>query len=178
MDAAEIRLDLVAGHVDGRGDDVARMLAAQLDDVFAEIGLDRHDAVLFQEGVEADLLGDHRLALGDGLGVPLAGDVEEDLAGVVRILGEMHDAAGGFDLGHIGLDIEVEMLQRVVLDGDGVVAQGVEFRQGVDGGLALVDEALLDMAEGPLQLDIGERLDGIGLERMRSDLHGAEPIRA
>ena len=41
MRRAEIGLDLVAGEVHGGGDDVARMFAAQLDDVFAEIRLDR-----------------------------------------------------------------------------------------------------------------------------------------
>ena len=46
VDAAEIGLDLVLVQMHGRRDDVARLLAAQLDDVFAEIGLDRADAVL------------------------------------------------------------------------------------------------------------------------------------
>ena len=41
MRRAEIGLDLVAGQVHGGGDDVARMFAAQLDDIFAEVGLDR-----------------------------------------------------------------------------------------------------------------------------------------
>ena len=48
VDAAEILLDLRGVEVDGRRDDVARQLAAQLDDVFAEIGLDRPDAVRFE----------------------------------------------------------------------------------------------------------------------------------
>ena len=41
MDAAEVGLDVVAGDVDRRGDDVRGRLAAQLDDIFAEVGLDR-----------------------------------------------------------------------------------------------------------------------------------------
>ena len=68
VDAAEIVLDLRLGEVNRGRDDVGRQLVAQLDDVFAEIGLDRRDAVAFEEIVEADLLGDHRLALGHGLG--------------------------------------------------------------------------------------------------------------
>ena len=38
---------------------------AELDQVLAEIGLDRRDAIGFEMMVEVDLLGDHRLALGD-----------------------------------------------------------------------------------------------------------------
>ena len=41
VDAAEVRLDLLLGEMHGRRDDVRRHLVAQLDDVFAEIGLDR-----------------------------------------------------------------------------------------------------------------------------------------
>ena len=44
MGAAEVGLDVVAGDVDRRRDDVRGRLAAQLDDIFAEIGLDRFDA--------------------------------------------------------------------------------------------------------------------------------------
>ncbi len=73
--AARKRLgDLLLHQVDRRRDDVARRLVAELDDVFAEIGLDRRDAVGFEMIVERDLLGDHRLALGDGLGAGRAAD--------------------------------------------------------------------------------------------------------
>ena len=42
---AELRLPILAVEVEGGGDDVARRLVAELDDVFAEVGLDRRDAV-------------------------------------------------------------------------------------------------------------------------------------
>src|SRR6516165_3220019 len=57
--------DLLPDEVDRRRDQMAWRLAPQLDDVFAEVGLDRDDAVSFEMFVEADLLGNHRLALGD-----------------------------------------------------------------------------------------------------------------
>ena len=63
--AAEVGLDLLLREMHRRRDDVARRLVAELDDVFAEIGLDRRDAVRLEVIVDADLLGDHRLALGD-----------------------------------------------------------------------------------------------------------------
>src|SRR5437762_525980 len=65
VQAAEVGLDLVLGKVDGRRDDVARRLAADLDQVLAEVGLDHLEAIAFECGIEADLLRDHRLALGD-----------------------------------------------------------------------------------------------------------------
>ena len=60
--------DLFLGQMKGRRDDVARRLVAKLDDVFAEIGFDRHDAVGFEKRIERDLLRHHGFALGDGLG--------------------------------------------------------------------------------------------------------------
>ena len=45
MGAAKVGLDVVAADMDRRRDDVRGRLAAQLDDVFAEIGLDRLDAL-------------------------------------------------------------------------------------------------------------------------------------
>ena len=74
VDAAEIGLDLVLGQMHSGRDDVARQLVAELDDVFAEIGLDRRDAVRLEDVVQVDLLGDHRLALGHGLGAGRAAD--------------------------------------------------------------------------------------------------------
>ena len=43
VEPAEVGLDVVAGDVDRRSDDVRGRLAAQLDDIFAEVGLDRVD---------------------------------------------------------------------------------------------------------------------------------------
>ena len=82
--------DLLLHQVDRRRDDVARRLVAQLDDVFAEIGLDRGDAVRFEVIVERDLLGDHRLALGDDLGAGRAADVEHDGARLCGVARPMH----------------------------------------------------------------------------------------
>ena len=75
VQAAEVGLDLVLGEVDGRRDDVARRLAADLDEVFAEVGLDHLDAVGLEAALSADLLGDHRLALGDDARAGVAADL-------------------------------------------------------------------------------------------------------
>src|SRR2546425_1032485 len=83
-------------------------IAAKLDDVLAEIGLDRLDAVRLEMLVEADLLGHHRLALGDGLRPGIAADRQDDLARLFRRLGVMHLPAGSPHLVLVGLEIEVE----------------------------------------------------------------------
>ncbi len=42
---AELRLPILPVQVEGRGDDVARRFLAELDDVLAQVRLDRRDAV-------------------------------------------------------------------------------------------------------------------------------------
>ena len=75
VDAAEVRLDLRLGEMHRRRDDVRGRFVAKLDDVFAEIGFDRRDAVGFEIIVDADFLADHRLALGHGLRAELAAQI-------------------------------------------------------------------------------------------------------
>ncbi len=56
MLAAEIGLDRLFVEVDDGRDDVARPLAPELHDIFAEIGLDHLDLGGLEMGVEPDLL--------------------------------------------------------------------------------------------------------------------------
>ena len=72
---------------------MAGHLAAKLDDVFAEIGLLRVDAVGFKMVVDSAFLGDHRLALVDGCGVGVLADLQHDPAGVLGCLGPVDMAA-------------------------------------------------------------------------------------
>ncbi len=126
VDAAEIGLDLLLGQMHRRRDDVRGRLAAQLDDVFAQIGLDRRDAVFLEEIVDADLLADHRLALGHGLGLEPLADFEHRGA---RLLGRrrpMHLSARLDDALFVALQIEIEMRERVVLDVARLVAQRLD----------------------------------------------------
>ena len=172
VDAAEIRLDLVLVQMHRRRDDVARHLAAELDDVFAEVGLDRLDAVLRQMLVQADLLGDHRLALGGGLRADAAADVEDDRSRVLRRLGPMHLAAGLGDLRLIGFEIEVEMVERVVLDGARLLAQAARTPAAPRPPAARLSMKLWrTWFRAPLQLRVGKRLAGVLLEFFGGDLH-------
>lgn len=179
--AAKIGLDLGSRQVNRRRDDVRGHLAAQLDDVFAEVGLDRGDAVGLQVLVEPDLLGDHALALGRGLGAELLADVEHDGAGVLGG-GRPVDVAAG--LHHLVLErpeIEVEIGQGVGLDVARGLAQRIELRQALGGGLAAADEIGLEVAHRGLKRLVGEGALGVGLERGRGDAdrHGLSsgPVR-
>ena len=174
--AAEIRFHLCLVEVNRGRDDVRGRLVADLNDVFAEIGLDRHDAVRLEEIVEPDLLGDHGLALGDRLGARLPADVENQPARLFRRHRMMHVAAGGAHPLLIGFEIEIEM--RVVLDVAGGIPQRIEFRQPVDRGLAPVDEAE-PLPEHALQLRVGDRRPGVRLESRRGDgeRHGSACAR-
>ena len=169
--AAEIALDLFLRQMHGGRDDMARMLAAQLDDIFAQIRLDRHNAVFLEMLIERDFLGDHAFALGHGLGAHIAAELQDNRAGFFRVLGKMNMPAGGFDLVAIGFKIKIKMRQRMVLDRLGRIPQRLKLRQRVNRGAALVDEAGAHKAHGLLQERIGEGLGGVGFEGWGGDLH-------
>ena len=65
MRIAEVLLHLGPVQMERGRHDVARFFLAQLDDVFAEIGLDRREAALLEMSVQLDLFRHHGLALGD-----------------------------------------------------------------------------------------------------------------
>ena len=123
----EFALDVLGGEMDRRRDDVGRGFMAQLDDVLAKVGLDRLDPRRLERVVEADLLGDHRLALGDALRVHRLAEIDDDLSRFVGVLRIVDFAAARAHLLLVGLEIEVEMSERVVLDGARAVAQRVEL---------------------------------------------------
>ena len=164
MRAAEIRLDGLAIEVNDRSDQMARALAPELHDIFAEIGLHHLDLGGVEMGVEPDLLRHHRLALGDELGAGLLAELQDDVARVRRGWRVMHLAAALDHLAFESLEIEIEMRQRMVLDGAGILAQPVELRQLGFRRLALLDEAALDVLQRLLQLGVAERLRGALLE--------------
>ena len=68
------------------------------------------------------------------------------------------------DLLLVALQIEIQMRESVILDVTRGIAHRLEFRQAIGCGAALLDEALLDVSQGALQLRVGKRLLGICLE--------------
>ena len=110
-------------------DDVARRLARDLDDIFAEIGLDHLDPGGLEMRVEPDLLRHHGLALGDEARARVSAEPQHDVARVGRRRREMHMPAALDHLPLIGFEIKIEMVERVVLDGARLLAKLVELRQ-------------------------------------------------
>ena len=169
---AEAVLPVLLVEVERRRNDVARQFVAKLDDVFAEIGFDRRDAVAFQVVVDAQLLADHRLALGDGARVGGAADLQHRVARFVGGGAPVHLAAGASPRSPPSLQVEVEIRQRVVLDVARDVAELLEFRQCGDGGGAAGDEAGAAARERLLQAGIVEGAVGVLLEGGRGgDVH-------
>ncbi len=167
----EGRGHVLLGQVHGRGDDMARRLAPELDDVFAEVGLDRLDAVRLQMLVELDLFGDHRLALGHAASAEQPTDAQDRVARLFRRAAPMHLAAGLDHLCFEALEIEIEMLDGVVLDVARLIAQPIELRQLRKRDQAPLREAGLHEAQRPLQAGIGHGLAGVCLEIVAGRLH-------
>ncbi len=156
--------DLILDEMHRRRDQMARRLPAQLDDVFTKIGLDRGDAVVLEEVVEPDLLGDHRLALGDDPGADGAADAEHSLARLLRCARPVDLAAGRDHVLFIELEVEIEVCEGVVFDLAAHFAQRLEFRKPGGGlGAAQRKPALRHDCKRVLQLIVGEA--GAGVRR-------------
>ena len=161
---AKLLLPVLAVKVEGRGDDVARQLVAQLDNVFAEIGLHRRDAVALQVLVHADLLGDHALALGHRPRAGLLADRQHLRTGIVRGGAPMQLPAGCLQLRLVRLEVEIEVGQRVVLDVPADIAQLLEFRQPRHRRRPPADERRPGIGQRLLQSRIGDGGGGVLLE--------------
>ena len=110
--------------MDDRDDQVAGAVVADLDDELAQIRLDDLHPRLLQRGRELDFLAGHRLALDAALAVRRSGDLGDDPLGLVAVGGEMDVAAV---LHHVLLKllkVIIEMIQGVLLDAPGQIAQG------------------------------------------------------
>ena len=85
--------DIPSCLMDRRRDDVTRPVAGKLKDVFSQVGFDDLKARRLENVVQADLLADHGLALGNQLDVALARNVADDLAGLKAGSGEVDVSA-------------------------------------------------------------------------------------
>src|SRR5271168_4607671 len=156
--------NLLLNQVNRRCDDMAGRFVSQLDDVFAQIGFYRGNAVRLEEIVEPDLLGDHRLALRDELGAYRAADLQHRGAGLFRGARPMHLAAGSLDPGLVQLEVEVEVLESVILDRSTGFAQRLELRQPIDGQAPPQRKSGSRQTQRALQILVGQSGLGCGLE--------------
>ena len=167
--------DLVLGEMHRRRDDVARRLVAELDDVFAEIGLDRRDAERFEMIVERDLLGHHRFRLGDRARAHALAELADDAA---RVLGGRRPVNMAAQRRHLALElfeIEVEVGQSVVLDVARAIAQRLELGQALGRLATAFGEANLQLGQRILQVGVGQRRIDIVVEVVGGGFHQRLP---
>ena len=120
--AHEQLADLGAVLVDGRHQDVRRVLAGQLDDQLGQVGLGRADAGVFERGVQPDLVGGQRLDL-DHLARAVALHDPRDDRSPPRVARPMDLPARAL---HRRLQLEqiaVQVAQRALLDRAAGLAQ-------------------------------------------------------
>src|SRR5262249_58597219 len=79
---AEAFLPILSVEMERRRDDVARNFLTKLNNVFTKIRLDRLNTVPFEMIVDAQLLADHRLALGSRWGICRTADRQDGPASV------------------------------------------------------------------------------------------------
>jgi hypothetical protein len=98
------------------------LVVVELDDELAEVGLQALDAVIYQERIEVDFLGGHRLRLGEPRDAVAAEDGESFASRRRRWRRSGRYAAGNERLLGLG-EIVAEVVERVVLDGCGEFPQ-------------------------------------------------------
>ena len=110
--------DFAAVLVDDRLDDVRGLVAVELDDELAEVGLQALDAVFDQERIEVDFLGRHRLGLGELRDAVACAGWRESSAAHPRRWRRSGHCTPRCSERFLGLgEIVAEVVERVVLDG-------------------------------------------------------------
>ena len=99
-------------------DDVIRPLVRQLQDVLAQIGLHRFQAVMLQPLVEIDLLGGHGFRFHDQVRAALLRQAQDEIGDLGAVLAIDHLAA-------VRLDVALELFQVMIQIVDGVLLEGV-----------------------------------------------------
>ena len=158
--------------VDRGGDDVRGPLVGELDDVLAEVGLHRRHADGLQRIVEMNLLGGHRLGFHGHPGAGPPGDVEHDVARLLRGRREVHVAAEPLDVRHELVEMLVQALEGRLLDGAGTVAQTLSLGKIPEGLAAQRDELGRRDIERLVQEPVAEGLGGALPQRRGHDRLG------
>ena len=84
-----------------------RLILADLNNEFAQVGFDNIKSRRLHHVSQVDLLAHHGFALDDTLGVMVLGNVEDDLPGILRVGGIMNMAA-------VLLDVCVKLFEVVI----------------------------------------------------------------
>ena len=115
---------------------VRRRLFRQLDDVFAQVGLINVDALCLQHVVQAQLLGHHGLALGNGAHAGVARNLGHDGVGLLSVGGEVHLPAGRHHVLFQHRQVAVQVGDGVLFDATRLLAPAFphlrrNFRNGL-----------------------------------------------
>ena len=113
---------VVMVQVDGGHHDVRGLLALELDDAFAEVGLHYFDAFALQIRVHLALFGEHRLRLHHFLHVVVLQDAVDNLVELLRILGPVYLYTVLLGIRSKLVQILIQMRDSVTLDGTGLLA--------------------------------------------------------
>src|SRR5262249_6772230 len=146
-------------------DDVRRLLVGELDDVLAEIGLHGCHTRMLERLVEIDLLGGHRLRLDRHLHAAVTAQPEDDVAGLGTGRGPVHVPAQPLHVVGQLSQVDVELLERRLLDRTGLVTERITFGKAGERVFAKIDELGRRDREGLLEEPILERARRALLER-------------
>ena len=163
---------VVTGLVQRWRHDVVRPLMGELHDVLAQVGLHCLQVMLFQLFVEIQFLGGHGFRFHHQACLPLLGQLHHEFRDVVGVAAENHFSAVCRDVRFELLQIEIEIIERLLLESVGLCAQFLIVRQhaALDGLRALVHEPAGGGIDGQLQLGIGECLVDFFFESLHAGL--------
>ena len=148
---------LVAEHVDRRHHHVAGALTGELNDPFAEVGLQRLYPGFRQRPVEMDLFAGHALALDGQLYPPGAGQVGDVGVGLFGGAGQEDRGAGGFGIAGEFVEVVLVIGPHLVLDAGNLLAQRFEIETG-EGFLPGNHVGIAEAVQSVLQLRRRQRL--------------------
>ena len=152
---------------------VIRPFVRQLDDVLAQVGLYRFEAVVFQALVEIDLVGGHRFRFDNKVRLALRGEVQDKIGNFRAIFAIHYVPAVCLHVPLEFFQVMIQVIDGVLLDGIGLRAQFLVIgqRRGGDAGSAMVLEPARRGVDGQLKIGIGQ-----GCMRLLIELEGHRGI--
>ena len=159
--------DLLAAQMHGGGDQVGGRLAAQLDDVFAQVGLDDAHAGGFERRVEGDFLAEHGFGFGNqGRRPDRTANLQHGLHGGRGVGGAVDDHAVGAGLGDELLQVAIQVGDDLGADGARLLAHGVRIGQRGESDGAPFQAAFGVAVQGDLQIRVGQGGADAGVKRV------------
>ena len=153
--ALEALRDIAPVFVDDRLDDVAGVVAIDLNDVFAEVGLDGLNAHGAEVIVQMNLLRDHTLRFDDFFRAGFLKNVRYGAAGVLRRDGVVDMGALAFEALLGLLEVGIEVLDRMLADLAGEAAEIIGSRVVcAENGVALLGAGGAVVVDGLLNAPV------------------------